>query len=322
MDLPSGVERRSGPWTLAVLVALLLAAGCGPAGRPRGPVIVGAREAPQLASAVHFRSWVLPLDPQRVSAPRGPMEFWEAVAAEVRRQGGVVEAPRNPPKPVRDLIAILDTPEQALRANRLVLRRRGRDRRGADPATCELTLEGRSTDIREAHAAPVQSSGTEPFTQRFKEEILLAPPAQPGTAVSLWSLEGNVRRLDRGKTLTLADLASIFPGTAGRLGPPSAPLLAVNGTNIEQRETDLGTIVFGATRARASVVLWRDVATKTPLAADFELAEKLPEFWAQPPSEANSVRATMAALQVNARAWLGSTPARADVVYGSPPAAR
>ena len=86
MDLPSGVERRSGPWTLAVLVALLLAAGCGPAGRPRGPVIVGAREAPQLASAVHFRSWVLPLDPQRVSAPRGPMEFWEAVAAEVRRR--------------------------------------------------------------------------------------------------------------------------------------------------------------------------------------------------------------------------------------------
>lgn len=300
------------------MLALLAATvGCGPT-RPRGPQIVGAREAPQAAAGVRFRSWVLPLEPSRLEGKRAPMEFWQLAAAEARRHGGVVEAPRNPPKPVRDLIVVLDTPDQALRRSGFVLRRRGRDRKGQDPGTCELTIEARSPDIRAAHAANVQSSGKEPFTQHFAEEVVVLGSAPPGSAPSLWSMEGNVRRYDRGKTMTVGELEALFPGLAGRFGPPDTPLLPVNGTNLEQLEVDLGTIVFGATRARASVLLWREARTRTLLAADFELVEKLADFWSQSPSDARAVRDTMTGLQSTARGWLGSMPTRAEAVYGVP----
>ncbi|MBU6281347.1 hypothetical protein KGQ64_03815 [bacterium] len=302
---------------VAALAAVLLAAGCGPV-RPRGPQVVGAREAPQAAAGVHFRSWVLPLDPARLDGKRAPMEFWQIAAAEARRRGGVVEAPRNPPKPVRDLIVVLDTPDQALRRNGFVLRRRGRDRRGQDPGTCEFTLEARTTDIRAAHATNVQSSGKEPFTQHFAEEVVVLGASPPGTSPSLWSMEGNVRRYDKGRTMTVGELQAIFPGTAGRFGAPDAPLLPVNGTNLEQTEVDLGTIVFGATRARAAVVVWREVPTRRPIAADFELVEKLPDYWSQQPADAGAARETMAAVQAAARGWLGSMPTRAEAVYGVP----
>ena len=317
MASTSGADRRASAWLVAAVAVLLPLAGCAPA-RPRGPAIVGAREAPQAASGVHFRTWVMPLDPGRVDAKRGPMDFWQLAAAEAKRHGGVVEAPRNPPKPVRDLIVVLDTPDQALRRSGFVLRRRGRDRRGQDPGTCEFTLEARSTDIRVAHATNVQSSGKEPFTQHFAEEVVVTGAAPPGAVPSLWSMEGNVRRYDRGKTMTVGELEALFPGMAGRFGPPDTPLLPVNGTNLEQREVDLGTIVFGATRARATVVLWREAQSRTPIAADFQLVEKLPDFWAQQSPDAQAARATMAGLQSSARAWLGAMPTRAEAVYGVP----
>ena len=50
---------------VAAFALLVATTGCGPP-VPRGPAIVGAREAPQAASGVHFRSWVLPLDPARL----------------------------------------------------------------------------------------------------------------------------------------------------------------------------------------------------------------------------------------------------------------
>ncbi|MFM8408907.1 MAG: hypothetical protein ACKOCT_01405 [Alphaproteobacteria bacterium] len=267
---------------------------------------------------MHFRSWVLPLDPSRLDGARAPMEFWQMAAAEARRHGGVVEAPRNPPKPVRDLIVVLDTPDQALRRNGFVLRRRGRDRKGQDPGTCELTIEARTPDIRAAHATNVQSSGKEPFTQHFAEEVVVLGSVPPGSAPSLWSMEGNVRRYDRSKTMTVAELEALFPGLAGRFGPPETALLPVNGTNLEQREVNLGTIVFGATRARASLLLWRDSRTRTPIAADFELVEKLTDFWSQSPSDAAAVRDTMTGLQAAARGWVGTMPTRAEAVYGVP----
>jgi len=317
VDSISGGERR-GAASVVALALLLALAGCGPA-LPRGPAIVGAREAPQAASGVHFRSWVLPLDPGRMDAKRAPMEFWQLAAAEARRQGGAVEAPRNPPKAVRDLIVVLDTADQALRRAGFVLRRRGRDRRGQDPGTCEFTLEARTPDIRAAHGTNVQSSGKEPFTQHFAEEIVVVGAAPPGASPSLWSMEGNVRRYDKGKTMTVGELQALFPGTTGRLGAsPDAPLLPVNGTNLEQSEVVLGTIVFGSTRARAAVVVWRDARTRVAIAADFELVEKLADFWSQPPADARAARETMASLQSAARGWLGSMPTRAEAVYGVP----
>ena len=95
-------------------------------------------------------------------------------------------------------------------------------------------------------------------------------------------------------------VASRPPGIARRL-------LALP-ERLEQREVDLGTIVFGATRARASVLLWREAGSKTPIAADFELVEKIADFWSQSPADASSVRDTMTGLQAAAGGWLGSMP--------------
>lgn len=314
----SGVERGRRPereLLLGVCVLFLCAAGCAAnASRGGGTAVVGAKDAPQLAAAVHFREYKLPLRADRLADPTGDAErFWAVAAREAERQGGRVEKAQRRPKPSRAELVLLDTPEDTLFHSGLVLRRRGRTQPGGT-ATYELTLTSQSTDIRAAHGAPIHASGANPSTLRFEEEVLV-DPAHPGLGRSIWTLESTVRKPDRSRDLTIADVSEVFPATAGRLGPATTPLAPVGGLRIEQIEVELGELVFGQTHVAPSVLIWRDRTSGTVIAAEYNFVEKIPDYWSQPAPDATAVRAYFASLQTAERDWIGTSPSNADALY-------
>lgn len=300
--------RRAARRLAPAILAAAVACACGlPGARERGPRIVGAADAPQVAGAVHFREWRLPLDPGRLADPAAVQRFWRLASGEAGRAGGRVEPVRVPAKPARDQIVVLDTADGSLARHGLILRRRGREPRPGYTANAEFTLKSRSTDIGAAHAAPVQASSRFPSTQRFEEEIVVA--SAPGdSAPSLWSFEGSVRKLERDRTLTIGDLGELFPGTLGRLGPASSPLVPAGNVRVEQFETELPPIAFGAARVKPVVLVWLEVGSGAPIGAEFSLTEKLPDYWAQPAGEKAAIGAYVASLRTAARDWMPAAP--------------
>lgn len=319
MALRSGGERGRAPRRASrfgIGVLALIVSGCAAgASRSGGGPAAGAREAPQLAAAVHFREYKLPLRADRMVDPAaGAEQFWQVAAREAERQGARVEKAQKRPKPARAELVLLDTPDERFFRSGLVLRRRGRDHVPGGTATYELTLTSQSPDIRTAHAAPIQASGVNPSTLRFEEEVLV-DPGHPGGGRSVWSLESTVRKPDRSRDLTLGDVSEVFPATAGRLGPSATPLAPVGGLRIEQIEVELGELVFGETRVAPVVLVWRDRSSGSVIASEYNFTEKIPDYWAQPKADALAVRAYFTSLQSAARDWLGPSASNAEALY-------
>jgi hypothetical protein len=176
-----------------------------------------------------------------------------------------------------------------------------------------MTLKSRSPDIVTARAAPIEAAGGLPSSFDFKEEVLIDSGGPSGSR-PMWSLESRVRRTGSARELTLADVAEIFPGTAG-LGDPSTPVSSVGGIRIEQIEVELPAITFGSVAVRPSLIVWRDRDAGVVIAAEYAFTEKIADYWSQPGADVSAIRAYFAALQRGAADWTAPTPTKTAAVY-------
>ncbi len=329
-----GLSSPSGIATLAALAARIGAlgvaavlvgtatqlAGCSVAVTHKPPA--GPVDAPEIAAEIHSREYRVPLREEKLGDTRRAGEdFWAIAARVAEQQGARVERRKSSTRSTRVELVVLDTADQRLRAQGWLLTRRGPKEARGDIATAEVALESQSPDIRIAGRAPIQAAPDHPSTLRFKEEVI-ADAGRSHGATTLFELESTVRKALPQRDLSLADVVSLFPGTAPRLGNTSAVLEPVGGLRMEKLELDLGEVRLSpTTSAKATLIVLRDRASGDFLGGECVFAEKIADYATQSPAELQAERAYFGALQGAAADWIApATPAGlAAIAYARTP---
>ena len=156
-------------------------------------------------------------------------------------------------------IYFLDTPDNALRRNKLILRVRESRKQVWTDDWCEVTFKCRSEDIDRAwDLNPIPHTGTA-FRLRFKEEILKDGPI--GSIRRLYSHNAIMDQvpIERVTTRKLSSLTKVFPGLT-ELNLPFEKNIGVVGdrkNKVLEACVNLGTIIFSEhVHAHCDIGIW------------------------------------------------------------------
>lgn len=156
-------------------------------------------------------------------------------------------------------IYFVDTLDNALRRNKLILRVRESRKEAWTDDWCEVTFKCRSEDIDRAWALNPIPKTEIPFRLRFKEEILKDGPV--GSIRRLYSHNAVIDQVPiaRVHTHKLSNLVPIYPGLADVNLPFDQKLRIVGNAKNKILEAcvTLGNIVFSDTvQAHCEIAIW------------------------------------------------------------------
>ena len=156
-------------------------------------------------------------------------------------------------------IYFVDTPDNSLRRNKLILRVRESRKQAWTDDWCEVTFKCRSEDIDRAwELSPIPKTEI-PYRVRFKEEILKDGPI--GSIRRLYSHNAIMDQvpIERVTTRTLAHVTTVFPGMAEVNLPFDQKLRVVGNTKNKVLEAcvTLGNIAFSdKVHAHCEIAIW------------------------------------------------------------------
>lgn len=156
-------------------------------------------------------------------------------------------------------VYFFDSPDNALRRNKLILRVRESRKQAWTDDWCEVTFKCRSEDINRAwELNPLPKTDT-PVRVRFKEEILKDGPI--GSIRRLYSHNAIMDQvpIERVTSRTLAHVTTVFPGLA-EVNLPFSQKLGVVGSKknkVLEACVTLGNIAFSdKVQAHCEIAIW------------------------------------------------------------------
>jgi hypothetical protein len=218
------------------------------------------------------REYKVMIDPTRFGDQDAATKlFWEELVDLARTES--VEANGRVKDVEERRIIFLDTPDQTLRGNNLILRRR-RPRGGED----EYTLKCRSEDRYVAGGTDVEARRGDKPESKFEEDI--APPFRCRFSRS------NTVVFSDAVPETIGEAARIFPviGTIQQEGRPigkEIPLNVVHKIEAFERVHEGGKLFFKGlgpngddVKAKAALIIWSNGEKGRPLVAEFSFRIK------------------------------------------------
>ena len=204
------------------------------------------------------REFKLLLKPRGLDRHHRIAELQKAIQNLCDESGLVFSIPETLLSGMRN-IYFFDTPDNALRTNKLILRVRESRKQMWTDDWCEVTFKCRSEDIDRAWDLNPIPKTEIPFRIRFKEEILKDGPI--GSIRRLYSHNAIMDQvpIERVTTRKLSSLAKIFPGLTEINLPFEEKIRVVGNQKIKVLEAcvNLGTIVFSkSVHAHCDIAIW------------------------------------------------------------------
>jgi hypothetical protein len=274
-----------------------------------------ARSPGHPLDAVHYREYKLILRPERFATPDAFGEFRKVLRHAAHHVGSSLsDEERADDHHVREVL-FYDTARFDLYNHSFILRTRRLFRNGFPQPANELTFKFRHPDLNTAAAVDVTPRIASASEIKFKEE-LLPLREHAGGIRSLFS-HNSVLDSPALTLQALADIAKVFPVLRRLEAPPKTRVDLVNQTAVEEVLAELGQLHFGhGLRAKATLALWRNRATESPLVAEFAFQCKF-ERYNELHHKAKQ-RSDDVFIQVQRMAhewlWLGTT--KTAIVYG------
>ena len=212
----------------------------------------------KLDKRITNREFKLLLKPRGLDRHHRIAELQTAILNLCDESGIVFSIPETLMSGMRN-IYFFDTPDNALRTNKLIIRVRESRKQVWTDDWCEVTFKCRSEDIDRAwDLNPIPNTET-PFRVRFKEEILKDGPI--GSIRRLYSHNAIMDQvpIERVKARKLSNLAKIFPGLTEINLPFEKSVSVVGNQKIKVLEAcvNLGTIVFSEhVHAHCDIAIW------------------------------------------------------------------
>ena len=216
-------------------------------------------ELTKLDKRITNREFKLLLKPRGLDRHHRITELQTEIHNLCEESGLVFTAPETLNSGMRN-IYFVDTLDNGLRRNKLILRVRESRKEAWTDDWCEVTFKCRSEDIDRAWALNPIPKTEIPFRIRFKEEILQDGPI--GSIRRLYShnaILDQVATIDRVPTRKLSALLPIFPGLAELNLPFDQKLRIVGNAKNKVLEAcvTLGSIAFSnQVHAHCEIAIW------------------------------------------------------------------
>ena len=269
-----------------------------------------------LMADIHYREYKILLRPERLFNPHQFEVCWNRVGAIAAALNvGVVASKDGFKRRVREVL-FYDTPGHDLYRNAFILRKRTFYNDGwADPDH-ELTLKFRLADHQAAAKANIVSRLHRTADIKFKEELL---PLQEGVGGmrSLFSHNCVLLSPDLVLNQGLDRIAAVFPILADHFpSSDGARMALVNNLSVEEVQVNCGSFDFGhGLVAKASIAVWRDRSTQTPIVGEFAFQAKFDRYDALHAKAIARSEAFFKAVQTQAQDWVQLGATKTALVY-------
>jgi hypothetical protein len=212
-------------------------------------------------------------------------------------------------------VLFYDTARFDLYNNAFILRTRRFFRDGFPQPAQELTFKFRHPDVNAAAAVDVTPRLGCEYEIKFKEELLPLRDRAGGIR-SLFS-HNSVLHSPAVTLEALADVVRVFPVLRRLEAGPKTRLDLVNRTAVEEVFADLGLLHFGhGLKAKATLALWRNRATESPLVAEFGFQCKFERYDELHHKAKRRSEDFFEHLQHVAHDWLWLGTTKTAIVYG------
>ena len=220
--------------------------------------VSGSDVLKKLDKRITNREFKLLLKPRGLDRHHRIGELQNAIHNLCEESGLVFSIPETLVSGMRN-IYFWDTPDSALRRNKLILRVRESRKQVWTDDWCEVTFKCRSEDIDRAWALNPMPNTETPFRLRFKEEILKDGPI--GSLRRLYSHNAIMDQvpIERATAHKLSQLTKVLPGLAEINLPFDEKICVVGNQKIKMLEAcvNLGTIVFSEdVHAHCDIAIW------------------------------------------------------------------
>jgi hypothetical protein len=291
---------------------LVSARGSSPGYEPFKRDTILPSEAPP--GAITHREFKLLLKPERFPTRKALLAFNDLLHAAATKIGVRYDPFDSIDSQLR-IVQFYDTPDQALRKNKLIFRIRQLREGGWPDDSWEVTFKCRVDDVNKA--ADFDSSSKFPQQKKkFKEELLHG--GSLGTITSIYSNNCVLESPQLNPTVPISQFADVFPHVK-KLGlDGNASMTIVNGARVFEIEAKLGSLFFGHhVTAVATLAVWaRPVPDRfEPLVAEFGWSyHPVPDAKGKE-ADANA-DAFFKAIQLPLQDWLSGGTTKTALIYG------
>lgn len=264
---------------------------------------------------IQFREYKLLLKAERFPGEDSFHEFWRLVHHTAKSLGiDSSKQSRARESRIREVL-FYDTPRFDLYNHHLIIRKRTLYHHGWLEKEHRVAIKFRHPDRALAEAQAIRPAQPLAYRIRFKEE-LLQERDRIGGMRSIFSHACVLDSPGISFARPAAELQALFPVFANLPIDPQAPVDMVNQLAIEEVFEDIGEIYFGdKVTGAATVAVWRNRATQTPLIAEFAFQIQFSRLEDLPRRPRELSENFYKALQFEAYDWLHRANTKTALVY-------
>ncbi|SRR5579875_276570 len=269
-----------------------------------------------MVDPIQYREFKLLVKPELFHKPRSFREFGKIARRTAKKLGAKLSKTGSTGKVQLREVLFYDTPHFRLYNNGFILRTRTPIKHGMPYRRYEMVLKFRHPDKNVAAAVDVRPLLPSIYTVKFKEELL---PLRE-TLGSHRTLYSHNCELDSPNLILMQRfeiISQVFPALRGLGANPKAVMCVVNGLVIDEELVTLGVLDFGGKMtAKATVAIWRNHATRQPIAGEFSFQLKFERPEVVPRKAWMLSESFYHQLQLDAEDWIQLGSTKTAIVYG------
>lgn len=266
---------------------------------------------------VQYLECKLILKPERFTAAKVFFEYGEIASQTAKNYGIGFSSKGITLKPQSREVTFFDTADFRLYNNAFILRQRIAYEDAFPAGDTEIVFKFRHPDMQKTADLDVRPQIAGDYRIKFKAEALPLKDEVGGYRL-LFSHNAQfpLSQEPVGASLSLSNLAKIFPLLDTLKKPGADDLELVSGMIVEEVLQDLGTLDFGyGVTADSNIAIWRERGTHKPLCGEYAFEIKFKRRDELQEKAMKRCREFFIALQTAGRDWLSLETTKTGLVY-------